>query len=117
MLENSSMTETSAVHDLYTQEASCNENDKSVISEISSMTETPAVHNLYTQEASYVMLKEISDITEVHIMWCLSAQEVSWDSVRRSRYAESQQHSIKNSAANTAAMNISDTVNHTLISL
>ena len=30
------------------------------------MTETLAVHDLYTQEAIYVMLKEISDITEVH---------------------------------------------------
>ena len=81
------------------------------------MTETSAVYDLYTQEASCVILKEISDITEVHTMQCLFTQEVSWDSVRRSRYAESQQHSIKNSAADTAAMNISDTVNHALISL
>ena len=73
MSENSSMTETSAVHDLYTQEASCNEKDKSVMSEISSTTKTPAVYDLYTQEASHVMLKEISDITEVHTMQCLSA--------------------------------------------
>ena len=84
------------------------------MSETDSMTGTPAVHDLFTQEASCVMLKEISDITEAHIMQCLSAWEVSWDSVRQSRYAESQQHSIKNSTADTAAMNISDTVNHTL---
>ena len=41
MSENSSMTETPVVHDLYTQEASC------VMSENGSMTETPAVHDLY----------------------------------------------------------------------
>ena len=63
------------------------------------------------------MLKEISDVTEAHTVQCLSAQEASWDSVRRPRYAESQQHLIKNSAADTAAMNISDTVNHTFISI
>ena len=63
------------------------------------------------------MLKEINDVTEAYTMQCLSAQEASQDSVRRSRYAESQQHSIKNSAADTAAMNISDTVNYALISL
>ena len=63
------------------------------------------------------MLKEISDVTEAHTVQCLSAQEASWDSVRRSRYAESQQHLIKNSTADTAAMNISDTVNHTFISI
>ena len=45
--------------------------------EISSVTETSAVYNLYTQEASCVILKEISDITEVHTVQCLSAQEVS----------------------------------------
>ena len=63
------------------------------------------------------MLKEISDVTEAHTVQCLSAQEASWDSVREFRYAESEQHSIKNSAADTAAMNISDTVNYALSSL
>ena len=67
------MTKTSAVHNLYTQEASCNENNKSVILKISSISETSVVYNLYTQEASCVILKEISDVTEVHIMQCLSA--------------------------------------------
>ena len=117
MSENSSMTETSAVHDPYTQWASCNENDKSVMLKISDMTETSAVYHLHTQRASCVMLKRISDVTEAHTVQHLSAQEASWDSVREFRYAESEQHSIKNSAADTAAMNISNTVNHALIDL
>ena len=115
--EDSDITETSAVYYLSAHRASCNKNDKSVMSEISSMTETSAVHHLHTLKVSCVMLKEISDVTEVHIMQCLATQEASCDSVRRSRYAESQQHSIKNSAADTAAMNISNTVNHALIDL
>ena len=53
------------------------------------------------------MLKEIDDITEVYTMQCLSAQEVSHYSVRKSRYAESQQHSIKNSSADTETINSS----------
>ena len=117
MSENSSINETSAVHNLYTQEVSCNKNDESVISETDSTTKTSAVYNLYIQEPSCVMLKEIIDVTEVYIMWYLFTQEVSWDSVRRFRYAESQQHSIKNSVADTAAMNINDTVNYAFISL
>ena len=63
------------------------------------------------------MLKEINDVTKVHIMQCLTTCEVNYDSVRRSKYAEFQQHSIKNSAADTAAMNISNTVDHALIDL
>ena len=113
--EDSDMTETSAVCDLSAQEVSCN--NKSVMFETDSTTETSAVCHQYTQRASCVMLKEISDVTEAHTVQCLSAQEASWDSVRRSKYAESQQHSIKNSAADTAAMNISNTVNYTLIDL
>ena len=109
------MTETSAVCDLSAWEASCN--DESVMSETDDMTETSAVHHQYAQRASCVMSEEISDVTEAHTVQCLSAWEASWDSVRRSRYAESQQHSIKNSAADTAAMNISNTVDHALIDL
>ena len=63
------------------------------------------------------MSEEINDIIEAHIVQHLFAQEASWDSVRRSEYAESEQHSIKNSAADTAAINISNTVNHALIDL
>ena len=63
------------------------------------------------------MLEEISDITEVYTVQCLSAQKASQESVKESKYAESQQHSIKNSAADTAAINISNTVNHALINL
>ena len=113
--KDSDMTETSAVHDLSAQEASCN--NESVMSETDSTTEISAVYHQYTQRASCVILKEISDITEAHTVQCLSAQEASQDSVRESRYAESQQHSIKDSAADTAAMNISNTVNHALIDL
>ena len=36
------------------------------MSETDSITETSAVCDLYTQEASCVMLKEISDNTEAH---------------------------------------------------
>ena len=113
--EDSDMTETSAVHDLSAQEASCN--DKSVMSETDDTTETSAVCHQYAQRASCVMSEEISDITEAHTVQCLSAWETSWDSVRRPRYAEPQQHSIKNSAADTAAMNISNTVDYALIDL
>ena len=109
------MTETSAVCDLSAQEVSCN--NKSVMFETDSTTETSAVCHQYTQRASCVMSEEISNITEAHTVQCLSAWEASWDSVRRFRYAESQQHSIKNSAADTAAINISNTVNHALIDL
>ena len=42
------MTKTSAVYDLYAQEASHNENDKIVMLKTGSTTETPAVHDLYT---------------------------------------------------------------------
>ena len=54
------------------------------------------------------MLKGISSATEAHTVQCLSAQEASCYPVRGSRYAEPQQHSIKNSSADTEAMN-SDT--------
>ena len=63
------------------------------------------------------MSEKIDNITEAHTVQYLSAQEASQDSVRRSKYAEFQQHSIKNSAADTAAINISNTVNHALIDL
>ena len=46
---NTDTTETSAVCDQYAQWASHNENDKSVMSEDSDTTETSAVHNQYTQ--------------------------------------------------------------------
>ena len=61
------------------------------------------------------MLKGISDITEVHTVQHLSAQEASCYSVREPRYAEPQQHLIKNSSADTEAMN-SD-ASHVSISL
>ena len=115
MSDDSSATETSAVYNLSAQKASCN--DKSVMSETDSITETSAVHHQYAQRASCVMSEEISDVIEAHTVQCLSAWGVSWDSVRRSEYAEFKQHSIKNSAADTAAMNISDTVNYALSSL
>ena len=115
MSDNSDVTETSAVHDLSAQEASCN--DESIMSETDSTTETLAVYHQYAQRASHVMSEEISNVTEAHTVQYLSAQEVSWDSVRESEYAESKQHSIKNSAADTAAINISDTVNYALSSL
>ena len=51
------------------------------------------------------MSEEIDDITKVHIVQHLSAQEVSCYSVRGPRYAEPQQHSIKNSSADTEAIN------------
>ena len=51
------------------------------------------------------MLKEISDVTKVYTVQCLSAQEVSCYSVRGPKYAELQQHSIKNSSADTEAIN------------
>ena len=87
------------------------------MSETDSMTKTSAVYHLHAQRASHVMSEKIDDITEAHTVQCLSAWEASWDSVRESKYAELQQHSIKNSTANTAVMNISNTVNHTLIDL
>ena len=113
--EDSDTTETSAVHDLSAQEAS--HNDESVMSETDDMTETSVVCHQYAQRASCIMSEEISDVTEAYTVQCLSAWEASWDSVREPRYVESQQHSIKNSAADTAAINISNTVNHTLINL
>ena len=45
--EDSDTTETSAVCDLSAQWASCNENDESVMSEDSSVTETSTVHDHY----------------------------------------------------------------------
>ena len=63
------------------------------------------------------MSEEISDITEAHTVQCLSAQKVSQNSVKESKYTESEQHSIKNSAADTAAINIDNTVNYTLSNL
>ena len=78
-------------------------------------TETSAVWNLPAQEASCVMLKGIDGITEVHTVQCLSAQEASCYSVRGSRYAEPQQHSIKNSSADTEA--IDSGTSHISISL
>ena len=44
--EDDDMTETSAVYDLSAQQASHNENDKSVISDDSDITETSAVCDL-----------------------------------------------------------------------
>ena len=113
--EDDDMTETSTVYDLSAQKASCN--DESVISETDDTTETSVVHHQYTQRASCVMSKKISDVIEAHTVQYLSAQKASWDSVRELKYAESQQHSIKNSAADTAAMNISNTVNYAFIDL
>ena len=80
-----------------------------------SITETLTVHHLSAQEANCVMSEKISDITETHTMQCLSALEASCDSVKEFKYAEPQQHSIKNSSADTAAMIVSDS--HVLISL
>lgn len=116
MSENSNTTEISAVHHLQAQ-VHCNKNDENVISETDSMTETSAVYNYYAQRANCVISKEISNVIKAHTVQCLSAQEASWDSVRESEYAELKQHSIKNSAADTAAMNISDTVNHASLNL
>ena len=98
------MTETSAVHN-HAQEASCNKNDKSVISETDSMTETSAVydhaqkascvmsetnsmtktsavHNLYTQEASCnendkSVISETDSMTETSAVYNLYTQEAS----------------------------------------
>ena len=61
------------------------------------------------------MLKGISDTTEAHTVQRLSAQEVSHYPVEGPRYAEPQQHPIKNSSADTEAIN-SD-VSHVSISL
>ena len=115
--EDSDITETSAVHHLSAHRASHNKNDKNIISETDSITETSAVYHLHTQRTSCVMSEEISDITETYTVQCLSAQKASQDSVRESKYAESQQHSIKNNTADTAAINISNTVNYALIDL
>ena len=49
MSETDSTTKTSAVYDLSAQEASCNKNDKSVMLKDSDVTETSAVHDQYTQ--------------------------------------------------------------------
>ena len=61
------------------------------------------------------MLKEIDDATEVHTVQHLSAQEASCYPVRGLRYAEPQQHSIKNSSADTEAINSG--ASHIFISL
>ena len=100
MLKTGDMTETPAVHHLSALEASCVMTEK-----ISGLTETPAVWNLPAQEASCVMLKGIGGTTEAHTVQHLSAQEASCYSVRGPRYTEPQQHSIKNSSADTEAMN------------
>ena len=71
--EDSSITETSAVHHLSTHRVSHNENDESVMSETDSITETSAVYHQYAQRASCVMSEEISDVTEAHTVQCLSA--------------------------------------------
>ena len=51
------------------------------------------------------MSEEISGATEAHTVQHLSAQEASCYPVRGPRYAEPQQHLIKNSSADTEAMN------------
>ena len=71
------MTETSVIHHLYAYKASCNENDKSVMLKTDNTTETSAVHHLHAQRASHVMSEEISDVTEIHTVQCLSAQKAS----------------------------------------
>ena len=71
--EDSDMTETSAVYDFYAQQVSCNENDKSVMSEIDDTTETSAVCHLHAQRASCVMSEEIDNITETYTVQYLSA--------------------------------------------
>ena len=73
--------------------------------EDSSLTETSAVWNLPAQEVSYVMSEGISGATEAHTVQRLSAQEASCYPVKGPRYAEPQQHSIKNSSADTEAIN------------
>ena len=86
-----------------------------MLDEVSSITETSAVWNLPAQEASCVILKGIDGTTEAHTVQHLSAQEVSCYSVRGPRYAEPQQHSIKNSSADTEAIN--NDASHISISL
>ena len=61
------------------------------------------------------MLKGIGGATEVHTVQRLSAQEASCYSVRGPRYAEPQQHSLKNSSADTEAIN--NDASHVSISL
>ena len=51
------------------------------------------------------MLKGISGATEAHTVQHLSAQEASCYPVEGPRYAEPQQHPLKNSSADTEAMN------------
>ena len=51
------------------------------------------------------MSEGIGDTTEAHTVQRLSAQEASCYPVRGPRYAEPQQHSIKNSSADTEAIN------------
>ena len=115
--EDSSPIRTSVVWNLPAQEeASCNGNNKSVMSdEVSDITETSAVWNLPAQEASCAMLKGIGGATEAHTVQCLSAQEASCYPVRGPRYAEPQQHLIKNSSADTEA--IDSGASHVSISL
>ena len=86
-----------------------------MLNKVSDITGTPAVWNLHAQEASCVMSEGISDATEAHTVQCLSAQEVSCYPVRGPRYAEPQQHSIKDSSADTEAIN--DGASHIPISL
>ena len=43
------------------------------MSETDDITETSAVYHLHAQRASCVILKEISNVTEVHTVQCLSA--------------------------------------------
>ena len=66
--ENDSTTETSAVHDHYAQEASCDKYDTDTTNtEDSDMTETSAVHDLSAQEASCndeSVMSETDDTTE-----------------------------------------------------
>ena len=51
--EDSSVTETSAVHDLHTQKACCNKYDISTLNtKDSDMTETSVIHYLHTHKAS-----------------------------------------------------------------
>ena len=69
-----------------------------------SLTGTPAVWNLPAQEASCVMSEGISGATEAHTVQHLSAQEASCYPVEEPRYAEPQQHPLKNSSADTEAI-------------
>ena len=68
-------------------------------------TGTPAVWNLPAQEASCVMSEGIGGATEAHTVQHLSAQEASHYPVEEPRYAEPQQHPLKNSSADTEAIN------------